>query len=77
MDSSFVLMHWFVVITLFISLFMAALYVVIGIPAAHILHRTGNSRWWSLLIVIPIVNVIGFWIFAFTQWPAVDPPEPP
>ena len=77
MDSSLALMHWLVVITIFISLFLAALYVVIGIPAAHILHRTGNSRWWSLLIVIPIVNVIGFWIFAFMRWPAVDPPEAP
>ena len=31
--------------------------------------------WWSLLIVIPIVNLIGFWIFAFARWPAIDPPE--
>ena len=33
--------------------------------------------WWSLLIVIPIVNLIGFWIFAFARWPAIDPPEAP
>ena len=71
------MMHWLVVITIFISLFMAVLYVVIGIPAAHILSRTGNSRWWSLLILIPIVNLIGFWIFAFARWPAFDAPEAP
>jgi len=77
MGSSFALMHWFMVVSVFISLFMAALYVVIGIPAAHVLYRTGNSRWWSLLILIPIVNFIGFWIFAFARWPAVDPPGAP
>jgi hypothetical protein len=77
MDSSFALMHWLVVMAVFISLFMACLYVVVGIPAAHILYRTGNSRWWSLLIFFPIVNVIGFWIFAFTRWPAIDSPQAP
>jgi len=39
------------------------------IPAAQILHRTGYSRWWLLVSLVPLVNVICLWIFAFTEWP--------
>jgi len=68
-------MHWLVVffgIAFFYTIF---LFVIIGIPVARILRRTGKSRWWSLLILVPIVNLIGFWIFAFARWPAFDAPE--
>jgi uncharacterized membrane protein YhaH (DUF805 family) len=73
--GSFSLMHWLVVffgIAFFYTIF---LFVIIGIPVARILRRTGKSRWWSLLILVPIVNLIGFWIFAFARWPAFDAPE--
>jgi len=63
--DSFSLMHWLVVFIGIAFLYMIFLYVIIGIPVARILHRTGKSRWWSLLILVPIVNLIGFWIFAW------------
>ena len=76
MNSSFSLMHWLVVFIGIGVAYMIFLYVIIGIPAARILHCTGKSGWWSLLILIPIVNLIGFWIFAFARWPAFDALEP-
>ncbi len=37
----------------------------------RILHKAGYSGWWSLLTLIPIVNIVMIWVFAFSDWPAV------
>ena len=50
---------------LFILLYLAANLI----PVAQILHRTGYSRWLSLVSLVPLVNLICLWIFAFTEWP--------
>jgi hypothetical protein len=63
--GSMSLMHWIVVL-----LYLTVLYVVIGIPAARILGRVGMNRWWSVLAVIPLANLVGLWVFAFSRWPA-------
>jgi uncharacterized membrane protein YhaH (DUF805 family) len=44
----------------------------VGIPVSSILHRAGRSRWWTVLAFIPLINLIGLWVFAFSRWPAVD-----
>jgi hypothetical protein len=46
--------------------------IVIGVPVSNILHRAGRSRWWLLIAIIPLINLIGLWLFAFTRWPAID-----
>ena len=46
--------------------------LVIGLPVSIILRRAGFSRAWAILSILPIVNLIGLWIFAFSKWPAVD-----
>ena len=38
----------------------------------RIVGRAGFSRWWVLLAVVPVVNLIMLWVFAFIDWPAVD-----
>jgi len=43
--------------------------IVVGVPVANILHRAGRSRWWTILVFIPLLNLIGLWVFAFTRWP--------
>ena len=43
--------------------------VVVCIPIGKILGRVGFSGWWSLLAVVPLLNVILLWVFAFTDWP--------
>ena len=30
----------------------------------------GRSRWWTILAFVPLVNLIGLWVFAFTRWPS-------
>jgi hypothetical protein len=46
--------------------------VLVGVPVASILHRAGRSRWWTLIAFIPLINLIGLWLFAFSRWPAVE-----
>jgi hypothetical protein len=65
------LMNWLVVLIL-----AGGLYALWLIPLARILRRTGRTRWWSILAVIPIASLIGLWVLAFTPWPAFDRPNP-
>jgi membrane associated rhomboid family serine protease len=57
------LAHWVIVIVFLIAL---------GVPIARIIGRTGHNRLWTILFFIPLLNVIGLWVFAYSQWPAVD-----
>jgi len=59
--------HWGIAIVM--PVLMLAL---VGVPVANILHRTGRSRWWTVLAFIPLVNLICLWVFAFARWPAMD-----
>ncbi|MHA6915916.1 hypothetical protein ACQUJO_22700 [Ralstonia pseudosolanacearum] len=43
--------------------------IVVGIPVRQVLLRTGFSQWWTLLVLLPLVNLIALWIFAFSTWP--------
>ncbi len=43
-------------------------------PAVRVLHRAGRSRWWVVLAFVPVVNIVLIWVFAFADWPTVDPP---
>ena len=49
---------WFIV--------MVALVVY---PAGRILSRMGFSPLWSILMFVPILNLVALWILAFTEWP--------
>ncbi|NYZ17350.1 hypothetical protein HL658_32810 [Azospirillum sp. RWY-5-1] len=37
-----------------------------------VLAKAGRSPLWILLLLVPYLNVIAFWAFAFARWPAVD-----
>ncbi|MEI6547551.1 MAG: hypothetical protein WCN85_11095 [Burkholderiales bacterium] len=50
---------------------LAALAIPI-LMAARVLRRAGFSRWWALLVLVPVVNLVGLWLFAYIRWPAVD-----
>jgi hypothetical protein len=28
--------------------------------------RSRRSQWWTLALIVPIVNVIGYWFYSFT-----------
>ena len=38
--------------------------VLIGVPVATILRHTDRSRWWTVIAFIPLLNLIGLWVFA-------------
>jgi uncharacterized membrane protein YhaH (DUF805 family) len=44
-------------------------FLVLAIPGAMILRKAGYSGWWVLIILVPILNLIMYWMFAFTRWP--------
>lgn len=59
--------HWLIVI--------AEIWLLIAfwIAMVRILKRVGYSGWWSLLALVPIVNVIALWRFSKARWPALAP----
>jgi len=52
---------------LLILLAVLVLPVLVFGPVAR---KAGFSVWWSLLMIIPFVNIAVIWAFAFMQWPA-------
>jgi hypothetical protein len=57
-------------------LFSIILAAVILIPTARILRRAGRHPLWCLVGLVPIVNIVGLWIFAYSEWPAVVEKHP-
>lgn len=41
----------------------------VGWPVAIVLRRVGFSRWWAIVAFIPLVNIVGIWVFAVVSWP--------
>jgi len=39
----------------------------------RVLNRAGYSRWWLLTVVVPLLNLIMLWVFAFASWPVTRP----
>jgi uncharacterized membrane protein len=35
----------------------------------RIVQKAGYTGWWVLVLIIPILNLIMFLIFAFSDWP--------
>ncbi|QAU23052.1 hypothetical protein EO087_02805 [Dyella sp. M7H15-1] len=51
-------------------LFGGLIAAILGlIPAWKIVSKAGYNGAWSLLIFIPLVNIIMMYVFAFSQWP--------
>jgi len=51
---------------LIIILFIILIPLLIFRPIAK---KAGYSGWWALAMVIPLVNLIMIWVFAFAKWP--------
>jgi hypothetical protein len=52
---------------LIIVLFMFLIPLLIFLPIAK---KAGYSGWWALTAIIPLVNLVMIWVFAFAEWPA-------
>jgi membrane protein DedA with SNARE-associated domain len=44
-------------------------WAVFLIPLWRIISKAGYSGAWALVSLIPVVNLIALWIFAFAKWP--------
>jgi uncharacterized membrane protein YhaH (DUF805 family) len=50
------------------GIFIILSFVVLS-PIIKILRRTGYSEWWALLLYVPLINIVGLWLFAYGRWP--------
>lgn len=58
-------------------LFSLAAAILAVIPAWRIVAKAGYHGAWSLLIFVPLVNIIMLYVFAFNQWPTERPQTAP
>jgi len=61
--ESFSIWYWLVIILIS----AATLY-----PYVRIIRRTGHSGWWLLAGIVPVLNFVMLWVFAFARWPALE-----
>jgi hypothetical protein len=48
-------------------------FLVLYIAAfVKIISKAGYSGWWVLVGIVPILNVIMFFVFAFSDWPVLQ-----
>lgn len=45
--------------------------VLFLIAWVKIITKAGYSGWWVLTGLVPLVNIIMFFVFAFSQWPVL------
>lgn len=43
--------------------------IVFLIPLWKILTKAGFHGAWSFIALVPLVNIIALWVFAFSDWP--------
>jgi len=51
-------------------LMMLVMAAVVILPFWFIFSKAGHSKWLSLLMVVPLVNLILLYFLAFSQWPS-------
>ncbi|HRF10455.1 MAG TPA: hypothetical protein PL193_17695 [Xanthobacteraceae bacterium] len=55
-----------------LAIYLVALVIyfgIFGVPLMQLLARTGHSRFWILIALVPLVNIIFLWVWAFKRWP--------
>lgn len=57
--------HWSAIHWILFALGVA----VIVYPVGRLLRRLGLSPYWSVIALIPMVNVVGLWVLAMSEWP--------
>ena len=46
-----------------------AVFVIMLIAYTNVISRAGYSRWWILIMLVPLVNIVMLLIFCFKEWP--------
>jgi len=50
---------------------MLVIGLILIIPFWQLFSTAGFSGWWSLLMIIPLVNLIALYVLAFSSWPSL------
>jgi hypothetical protein len=58
--GAFSVLHWLILLV------MIGVYVI---PCWRIVQKAGFSGAYSLLVLVPIVNIAALWIFSLIEWP--------
>ncbi len=53
---------WHIIVFLLVLAFFV-------VPVVKIVKRAGFSGWWCLLLLVPFVNWVMLYVFAFSRWP--------
>ena len=48
-----------------------AIVVLVVWMVSRVLRKAGYSGWWSVTALVPLVNLVMLWMFAFADWPAL------
>lgn len=59
--GSFSIWHWLIIILLLLPLYFFS----------RVIRKAGFSPWWTLLALVPLVNLAMLWVFAYAKWPAL------
>lgn len=46
-----------------------AIFVIMLIAYTNVINRAGYSRWWVLIMLVPIANIVMLLVFCFKEWP--------
>ncbi|MBN9553492.1 MAG: hypothetical protein J0H61_02265 [Alphaproteobacteria bacterium] len=52
----------------------AVIAAILLYPIGRILGRMGLSPFWSIVMFIPVLNLIALWVIAFADWPSYESP---
>jgi hypothetical protein len=46
-----------------------AVFVIMLIAYTNVISRAGYSRWWILIMLVPLANIVMLLVFCFKEWP--------
>ena len=50
-------------------IFISPILILLVLPFWKIFSKAGFSGWWSLSVLLPIINLLAIYILAFSKWP--------
>lgn len=54
---------------MFLLVWVALAVVAILLPACRVCIKAGYPSWVGIVAMVPVLNVLLLWFFAFSQWP--------
>lgn len=56
-----------------LSSLLHGIFIFVSMAAgAVVLTRAGRSPWFTFLLLLPFVQIVALWVFAYTAWPKRD-----